>query len=572
MKRINAKNIISKRSFEKKASGYIQELSAGRYLEPSIVKLSDRDCWSFFIFNEWVNSTVNRIVADCVKVKPLIVPIDRSKDMNSSMDSRRKEIMAFLSNPNQNKESFREIREKCIRDLLVFGRSSIEKVNDKKGKLSEIYSVYSPDIRINADGHGNLPAENAYAIIPQASLKTPSETKYFDINEMIFIILQPTSGTVYGMKPLDSLANAVAADIMRATYNMNFFLNNGEVSGILGMTGMSKTDLKRFREYWNANFKGFKQAHKIAAVNVPVNWVSTAVLNRDMQFQEYGEEIRTKIFAAYNMQPVVMGIIDKSTGKLNTHEQIELYKDGALRPILEKEAYHYTEEIINKGLGIKDLELIFSGIDLAERSKQSEIDIQNVTTGIITINEARANLGLSPVPWGITPISLNPGGLQIDPETGRIQGQNQENNKPQDEQTTADDGNKKLDFYIKSSKIKISSIIDYFKDDIPKCEYGYRTKVKDIFVNGKKYVYNVNTFPVEMKNSTLYKVLTVALNPENLFEDNDARRECINGIESGLKHIVIETFFGGTKKNLLDKIDKYIIDFESTDLFKETFG
>ncbi len=60
-----------------------------------------------------------------------------------------------------------------------------------------------------------------------------------------------------------------------------------------------------------------------------------AMTNRDLQFSEYGTELRTKIFAAYNIAPI-MGIVDATTGKLNSGQQVELYKDGALRPTFKK--------------------------------------------------------------------------------------------------------------------------------------------------------------------------------------------------------------------------------------------
>jgi HK97 family phage portal protein len=568
MKRVNIKNDIKRKDFTKSASGYVQEISSGNYLEPVLVKLSDEDCWKFFQHNDWINAVINRIVADCVKVIPDVVPKDRSKAISSSLEKRIKEVKRFIENPNDNKESFREIREKVIRDLLVFGRGCIEKVHNKIGKLIEIYSLYAPEIRINADEHGNLPTKKAYALIPAKNLYNTKTKIYFDINELIFVLHQPISKSVYGLKPLDALANTVASDIMRSEYNINFFLNNGESSGILSLEGMNRKDLKKFREYWNSNFKGFKNAHRVAAVNTKVGWTRMALMNKDMEFSEYGVELRTKIFSTYNMQPVVMGVIDNTTGKLNTSEQVELYKDGAIRPILEKEAFYYTNEIIQKGLGISDLEMVFGGVNLGDVYKQNEMDIVSVQQGITTINEVRAHRGLGPVSWGDTPLSVLPGGVQVDPNTGKIQGQNQNNKETNIKQE--DENSDEIEKFLKSALVKIEAIVDNCDYEEIDLKYENRLKEYEMFINGKTYKYEINIFPVGIKKTKIYNLMDLVFDISEI--DNSIKAEFIKSLISNIKHCVIKNYIEKSKDNTMSDINETIIKFKNTKLYSVIFG
>jgi len=403
-------------SVEKGSSGFIADPSyGGNFIEPSIIKISDSDAFLLYKGNDWTFAVVNRIVSDCVKIRPRVTPIRKDANITPSMQKRIDIITAFLDDPNENKESFRDIREKFIRDLLVIGRGTIEKVYNGS-RLVEVYNVLARTVKVKTDVHGNLPDSSAYV---QEDPKSGKKT-YFDKEELIFIVLIPSTETLYGLKPLDTLANSVASDILRGTYNSNYFINGGEASGIIGLEGMNKAELKKFRQYWGSTHRGAKNAHKMLIVNTKLNFMRMALSNRDMEFSEYGTELRSKIFAVYNMQPVIMGIVDSTTGKLNSTEQVEAYKDGALKPILDKESYAYTQEIVKHGFGFDDIGISFADVDLSDAVKQAEIDRSDSQAAIITINEIRARRGLSPVKWGDTPLIVLPGGSQVDPDTGRL--------------------------------------------------------------------------------------------------------------------------------------------------------
>lgn len=395
----------------------VSELTTDAPIYPGVVNLSDYDCWRLYKGNDWIQATVDRIVNDCVKVKPRIVPKVKDRKVSVKLKKRIQIIQDFLDNPNDQKESFNDLREKLIRDALLYGRFALEKVLNPSRALKQLYSADVTLIKLRADKYGRLPDQNAYKMVDPYGRKGEV---YFDIDELIHGVLKPCSQSLYGTKTLDGIANSVASDILRNTFNSRFFLNGAEAAGILGLEGMSDQKLQKFKEYWKNTFKGVDKAHKMAAVNVPIKYVRMALTNRDLQFSEYGIELRTKIFGNYGMQPFIMGIVDSATGKLNSYQQMELYKDGALRPILKKEAFYYTSEIIKMGFGFKDIELEFTSIDNVDLQTQSEIDINEAGAALVTVNELRARRELSPVPWGDTPVSTMPGGGQIDPKSGKL--------------------------------------------------------------------------------------------------------------------------------------------------------
>lgn len=545
----------------KSSDAILEDFSVGKVLQPSIVKLRDEDCWSLYRGNEWIMSAVNRIVADCIKVTPKIAPKDKTRKMSGRLSKRIAIIQDFLDNPNNNKESFFEVREKVIRDLLIYGRGTMEKKLSGSRRLVEVYGVCSKNIKLQADQHGTLPDSQAYRYEYTQSNNPNNQPIFFDIDEMIFMVLHPCSATAYGLKTLDGIANAVAADILRSAFNANYFVNGAEANGLMSLEGLSKSELKKFRDYWQTNFKGAKNAHKTAVVNVPVNYVRMAITNRDLQFAEYGVELRTKIFAAYNIPPFIMGIVDQNTGKLNSGQQVELYKDGALRPILNKEAYYYTKEIIQMGFGFSDLEVTFPALDLIDVMTQSTIDIAEANAGIVVINEIRNKRGMPPVRWGDTPISVMPGGGQVDPNSGKLIPPSKTNG-----------ASKKglFDDHIQIIKNKIEAIIYNFGDFgiDPNVKLQEVTHDKILYANDNKFVVKRYQLPVELKHGRLYDIL------EQLFEikgEQDVRTRYLECVGTHIKHIVYDNILKGNLNNILIEIDRIVHEEKLSEIYKEIF-
>lgn len=526
----------------KSATGFIEDMQFGDTVQPSLVKLSDEDCWNLYKGNDHILSTVNRIVRDCVKVPMRIVPRDRNKKITSAVQRRIDLVQKFFDNPNSNKESTNDIREKVIRDLLVFGRGTIEKVNSGN-RIIEMYAQNPKGITIRSDQSGNLKPERTYKLSPSIA----EEPIYWDIDEMIYMVLNPISNSLYGIKILDGIANTVASDILRAAHNSNYFVNGAEAAGLLGLEGMNNKELEKFRAYWKSNFKGTGNAHKTAAVNVPVKYVRMAITNRDLEFNEYGKELRGKIYAAYGMQPVIMGMVDGTTGKLNSGEQIELYKDGALRPILSKESFYYTTEIIYMGFGFDDIKVDFPSLDMIDVATQSATDIAEVGSGLRTINEVRLRRGDPPVNWGDTPISTMPGGGQIDPNTGRLLPATQ---KPKPSSSSqAPRARKYLKKFLASAKVKIG-ILNLKQIELAGAKIKKNVKIKK--VNGYKLRYY--KLPKGILQLKLNSILDNMLDVSDL-DKNTLEYKYMKSIKSRVKYVVFRSLVKGNVSSIIRQID-----------------
>lgn len=561
---VRATNKIVGNEFQKESRSFIADTFRGDFIQPSFTNISDADAWMFYDKNDWTGNVIDRIVSDCVKHPITIVPIDKSKKVKkgSRIARRIKSAQNFFDDPNGSKEGMSDIREKLLRDLLVIGRGAIEKVVDEETrKVQELWSVSAQDIRIQADDRGNIPATDAYRLKPPIKQinsvnvsQNPSRPENFDIDELIFIVDRPISRSMYGKKRLDRIAFSVAVDILRATYNGNFFVNGAEAAGIISLMGLNKKDLAKFRSYWNDNFKGAKKSHKTAITNADLKYVRMAITNRDLEFSEYGIELRSKIFSAFGMQTIIMSVADGTTGKLNSQEQVDLYKEGALKPLLNKEAEYYTREILHMGLGFRDLMVVFPSVDLLDSQAQSKIDETDLKNAILTVNEVRSKRGLADVPWGDAPVAVMPGGVQIDPDTGRLV-QVRTNSSP-----AANGDKKSFDKYFDSVKIKIFALLSSLdRINYVKCEVKENAKTFKMNVNGEDHILKRYTLPAKFKDCDLSKILDKALD-YSYWNFNTTGEEYMKCVSSRIKWEIVFNIMGGTVKRISRQIDRIRTD------------
>jgi len=494
------KTVSANYGLQKKASGFVEGFLMNSSLsEPMLVQVSDQEAYELYTNNEWTFSAIGRIIDDCVKVPIEVVPKEKDKEIKGRIADRIKVVRAFFDDPNDNKESMREIREKWIRDFLVYGRGAMEKVKED-GRIKELYSLMAKQVKIKSDRQGNLYPKKTYKL---KSLDGDStKDKWFDKDEVIFVVDNPASHTLYGIKRFDVVATAVATDLLRAAFNSNIFINGAEPTGILSVPGLGKKELKKFRQWWQASFKGANKAHKMAVLNTKdIEFVRMMMTNQDMQFNEYGYELRGKIFAVFGMQPFILGIVDPTTSKVNSAEQTRIYKSGALKPILEKEAYVYTKEIIEDGFGFKDLKVQFASIDLEDAKTEAQIDQIDLMNGVITINERRAKTGRAKVTWGDTPVNIMPGGGQVGPGGNLVPPSGQGGKKPANQAKPPKPTQKvMLDWCMDTFKIHFLDDPEFAVAMFPKL-YMQKLLKEDVFPIFRFYVENVKLLAENFEGS-----------------------------------------------------------------------
>lgn len=372
------------------------------------------EMYEFYKKNEWIRASVDVISGVASRAKLVVKAKDKDKEVTAEVKQHIEDVEALIDNPNERDETFGDIRKKIIRDILIYDAAAMEIVYDSDRKPYELYDVSGQLIRLNINKHGYFrDKDKAYMQIQYSAWGMQKAPVEFSYDEVMYWAMNVNSGEVYGLSPLETLVDSINADNKAAEYNAAFFDNNALTSGILSIPGLEEKKLKVFSKTWFKRAKGSKNAHKLAIVNNQgVDFKNMTATARDMQFIEYQKWILNKIMAIYKVNPFVLGLVDESTGKLNSHEQWTTFIEKAIHPILKAEQYLYNTKLVRIGFGYNDVEVEFEDLTAAEEQETAELVDKIAKTNVKTLNEMREEYyGLDPVPWGNVPYDALKAGI-----------------------------------------------------------------------------------------------------------------------------------------------------------------
>lgn len=370
--------------------------SSSKYLDREIrvTGVSEFDLWRKYCFNSWIRAIVDKIIKETVKYRVVAKAKDSNKAGDKVVQAKVAEVQALLDDPNNKVESFEDIRRKYLRDILVYDAGAVEIVY-KDGKPYELYDVKGSLIRLDLDKHGNFKnPDRAYVLVDR--MNAANILAAFSIRELMYMIANPVSGSAYGLSPIETLWDEICNDDEACSYNKKLLENSGMISGVLSFKGMGIDALKKAQRYWKEEMKR-KGVKLIVTNNDDVKFIKVAESNKDMQFLEFQKWVLNKLMAVYGMQPIVLGVIDDTTGKLNSSEQREQFKQDAILPLLKLEAYRLTNVLVLQGFDYDDV--VITHEEPADINEEFDLEKCKVGCqfGVVTIDEARAWLNLQPV-------------------------------------------------------------------------------------------------------------------------------------------------------------------------------
>ena len=445
--------------------------------------LTTAEMWECYVQDEWVRACVDKIIKEVVKYQITVVPKETSDEISPETQQHIDEVTELLDNPNSKVESFDNIRRKYLRDVLVYDAGALEIVYSNSGEAEvtaslkelnkelvhltlsrkltiddkaierldneiketkekskycnkqlkeikkavqakgnvpvELYDVAGVNVKVNVDLNGNFKDnEPAYYYYKNSTAGKPDAL--FNKDELIYFIQYPTAGRIYGLSPIETLYDTVQSDITAAIMNRRRLDNDGMISGVLSFPGMSSKKLQRNQNFWRMQAR--KKGARLVLTSVDAKFTKVVESHQEMQFMEYQKWILVKIMAVYGMQPIVLGVITENTGKLNSEEQRKQFKSDAVLPLIELETHHLTDVLIQQGFGYDDIKCSY--VEPTQESTQTEnVDKADKMgkLGVITINEARAMIGLNRLEEGGDQLVMINQLRQISEELGKAQ-------------------------------------------------------------------------------------------------------------------------------------------------------
>lgn len=335
-------------------------------------------------------------------------------------------------------QDFDTFVRKVMLDSLTYDQMTFETTYDRVGRPYAFYSTDASTIRIadsmeeqnlvNRDQLWQWGQRQVNAPIMMRKAIKGYHPKYVQVYnnapisayypwEMCFGVRNPTTSIFsngYGTGEMQDLVTTITALVWGEEYNRRFFKQGSIPKGLLRVSGqINDVKLQEFKREWNATMRGVYNAWKTPIMESDkVEWVDLQQTNRDMEYHAWIEfliKVACAIFcidpSEVNFDIATGGAGGKSAFQGNNGDRVKYSKDKGLYPLLKFLATKLNRHIV---MPLNpEYELAFVGMDTIDAGTELDMDVKKVNT-YMTVDELRAEKGMTPLPDGEGNIILNP--------------------------------------------------------------------------------------------------------------------------------------------------------------------
>ncbi len=370
---------IFKRSESPKGQTEVPAVATGGdYSEPQVDILTATAIANFYVTNSWVRKYINTLVYGCIRYKLVAFP---APGVGTGKTKAHVEEVNALLNYANGQEIFSDVREKYLKDLLLYGNGALE-IQPKAGKVvKELFAAPGYLLRGKIDSNGNINVKQAYAFLDP---NTGTESKAtFGIEDIVHFKLNQLSDRFYGSSPINSIYKELNTDT-KAIKEMERG-DFGVVPQIIAFPKQTKVFIDKIITSIQTVITG-KGGNKVISVNsedIKKIALTDKTYKDEFEFQKWLVQ-RHNI---YGIPPFKLGFVSE-TGSMSAREQREEFLT-LIMTIVTYEAEKLTHILCYKRLGYEDV--IITCPELVTRIDFDKARVLDrlVQAGIITPNEAR---------------------------------------------------------------------------------------------------------------------------------------------------------------------------------------
>lgn len=347
--------------------------------------------------NEFVRTAINRRKQQIAQASWRLVRRDKPNEPPDP--AVEKAVTDLFDMVNSKGDSFRSLMEQTIEDLLILDAGVIEKEKTLGGKIINLWPVNGATIAPEPTWDGSSPTEPRYF-----QIRVGQEPIGLRNDQIIYMMANPSTHTVTGWSPVETLVKIIRAELFAEDYNFEQIQRYGP-RGLLSLgPGVSNTDRDAFREYWSSEIEGTEAIGIINGGSAESKTGPTFIPMTVDDFEKrlaYQRWLATKTAAVFQMDLMVFNLseaIQKSLGKALTART-----DEGANALARLVAEHLTREIVWEIDPTRNHRFEFDDLNDRDALAQAQIDQIYTAIGVTFPNEIRARDGKDPVEWGDEP-------------------------------------------------------------------------------------------------------------------------------------------------------------------------
>ena len=390
----NIKNIFTTKPTEQKNSNMMGYFGVGTE-EAKIYKYQDL-AKEGYLKNAIVYRCVNEISKGASAVPMLL--------KNGDEIVKQHPIIDLLNRPNP-LQSYSEFFNSLFGYVLLSGNAYILKVGNELGAPKELHQL-RPD-RIVIKGNGNaLPDRYEYMLNGRVQ-NTYLVDQLNGYSEVKHVKLWNPLDDYYGLSPMSAAAVEVDQFNMSSKHNVNLLNNGARPSGAVIFkpqddagfaVNLTESQRQQLLTDLNNRFSGAGNAGRPMLLEGDFDWKEMGLTPKDMDFHRLKNMAATDIALCFGVPSQLVGVPDAQTYANVSEARLALYEETII-PHLRKIESDLNEWLIP--LYDDRLTLQYDVDSIPALSERKRKTYENVTSavreGIMTRNEARESIGLSPI-------------------------------------------------------------------------------------------------------------------------------------------------------------------------------
>ena len=303
-------------------------------------------------------------------------------------------VMPLLAKPNDF-QNWQQFAEAWATSKATSGNTYVWKVRNIYGEVWKLQILNPERTKPLVDPTGNV-----FYQVRKDRLFDLDEDVVFPASEIIHDRFNCFYHPLVGLSPIVACALSASQGISIQRNAQAFFANASRPSGILVAPGtISKETSTELKDNWDRNYSGMGNG-RTAVLGDGMNYVPISVAANDSQLVEQLKMSGEIVCTAFSVPAFKVGLAPLPSGKVSDHNDI--YYSDCLQHYIES-----IENLLNQHLDLEDnVEVEFCLDALLRMDAGSQMDYldKGVKGAIMAPNEARARIGLSPVPGGESPM------------------------------------------------------------------------------------------------------------------------------------------------------------------------
>jgi hypothetical protein len=305
----------------------------------------------------------------------------------------------FLARPD-GVHGFADWLRIVLEEVLVTDATALYMSRDRSGRLRALMPLDGATIKPILDPWGRTPqpyAENGTIIYPpayQQILKGYPAIDY-SVRDLIYRPRNLRVNRAYGFSPVEQIVTTVNIALRRQMFLLDYFTEGNIPDSLIGVPEAWTPDqIASYQKYWDAYFDGDhgrRRRAKFVPGGVAKTFVQTSAPELKGAFDEWLARI---VCFALSISPQAL---TQTMNRATAETQKDLSEEEGLAPILGW-VKRLVDDVLSTELDGPDLEFCWCTGSQIDPAVQEKILSSYTTSGILTINEARAALGREPYP------------------------------------------------------------------------------------------------------------------------------------------------------------------------------